>query len=150
MRKERLVSSSAFSGSEAADVLSAWPADVCTGPVRDPKGGMACLGHVRWLVSVQRRRCRRCFDRAEAAPAGARVAHQHDGRGGGVPVAAAPALANVGAARLFSDISNQDKPGRHETGGGRYHAGKPLKSGFDKGDCLGAARSSQGTTPSKT
>lgn len=41
------------------------------------------------------------LDAAEAAPPRALVAHEHDG-GGCAPAIAAPALANVGAARLFA------------------------------------------------
>jgi len=67
------------------------------------------LGRVLGLVRVQRREAlprllalARRLDRAEAAAARARVAHQHDGRRRRGLVAAAPALADVGAARLLA------------------------------------------------
>ncbi len=58
------------------------------------------LGNIGGLINVKWRRRGGGLHSAEAAAARARVAHQHDGRRGGVPVAAAPALADVRAARL--------------------------------------------------
>ena len=65
-----------------------------------PAQGFGC---VLGLVRVQRGRAARRLDAAEAAAACARVAHQHYGcRGGVFATAAAPALADVGAARLLT------------------------------------------------
>mmetsp|Transcript_5927 Transcript_5927/g.18245 ORF Transcript_5927/g.18245 Transcript_5927/m.18245 type:complete len:321 (-) Transcript_5927:427-1389(-) len=61
-----------------------------------------CFGHRVGLFGVERRRRATCLDSAESASARARVAHEHDGRGCSVAVAASPALANVGAARLLA------------------------------------------------
>ena len=60
------------------------------------------LGCVLGLIGVERRRRLGRFDGAEAAAARACVAHEHDGGGRGVAVATAPALADVGAARLLA------------------------------------------------
>ena len=67
--------------------------DVPDAPLRDRLGG------VRRLRRIQRRGGLARVHRAEAAPARARVAHDHDGRRAGVAV---PALAQVGAHRLLA------------------------------------------------
>mmetsp|Transcript_1937 Transcript_1937/g.5058 ORF Transcript_1937/g.5058 Transcript_1937/m.5058 type:complete len:323 (+) Transcript_1937:43-1011(+) len=70
--------------------------NVVQAPVRDR------LGHVLRLLRIQRRRRTRGLHRAEAAAACAGVAHEHHSRRGGVPVAAAPTLPNVGALGLLA------------------------------------------------
>ena len=60
------------------------------------------LGDVRGFVRVQRRGRARRLHRAESASSGARVAHDHDGGGGGLTLAATPTLAEVGASRLLA------------------------------------------------
>ena len=55
------------------------------------------------LVRVEGRRGAGGLDGAEAAAARAGVAHEHDCGGGGAAVAAAPAVGDVGAARLLAD-----------------------------------------------
>lgn len=55
------------------------------------------------LIGIEWRRSPRCLDAAEAAAARAGVAHQHDSRGGGGFVAAAPAVADIRAAGFFAD-----------------------------------------------
>eukprot|EP00955_Chlamydomonas_euryale_P110490 366000-Chlamydomonas_euryale.AAC.72 len=52
-----------------------------------------------WCQVATLKHARKCHAPASAR---ARVAHEHDGRGCSVAVAASPALANVGAARLLA------------------------------------------------
>lgn len=61
------------------------------------------LSRVLGLVGVEGRGRAARLDAAEAAAAGARIAHEHDGGRGGALVGAAPALRDVGAARLLAD-----------------------------------------------
>lgn len=61
------------------------------------------LRRVLRLVGIQRRGGAARLHGAEAAAAGAGVAHEHDGGCGGGFVVAAPAVADVGTSRLFAD-----------------------------------------------
>lgn len=70
--------------------------------VAQPPAGQGLCG-VLGLVGVEGRGPAVRLDAAEAAPARAGVAHEHDGGGGGVLVVAAPALADVGAPGLLAD-----------------------------------------------
>lgn len=61
------------------------------------------LGRVLGLMGIQGWRRAARLDAAEAAAAGAGVAHEHNGGRGGALVGAAPALGDVGAAGLLAD-----------------------------------------------
>ena len=55
------------------------------------------FGNILRLIWVERRRSPGSLDSAEPTTSGASVAHQHDGCSGCVPIAAPPALPDIGA-----------------------------------------------------
>lgn len=59
--------------------------------------------NIRRLIRIWWRRGSRCLDIAKSASARAGVTENHDSGGGGAGLAAGPALAEVGAARLLAD-----------------------------------------------
>ncbi|RUP52371.1 hypothetical protein BC936DRAFT_145612 [Jimgerdemannia flammicorona] len=61
------------------------------------------LSGVLWLVHVERLGVAVCLNGAEAAAAGALVAHEHDCCCSGLMLTTAPAVADVGASRLLAD-----------------------------------------------